>query len=59
MESRRVLSQAAAQFLCPWALGMSLGAEAVVLLVLSGLAALLGDQLFSGGIWVWRTVAQG
>ena len=27
--------------------------------VLTGLSALLGDQLSPGGIWVWRAVAQG
>ena len=31
----------------------------MVLPVLSGVSAFLGDQLSSGGIWVRRTVAQG
>ena len=31
----------------------------VVLPVLTGVLALLGDQLSLGGIWVWRAVAQG
>lgn len=30
----------------------------VVLPVLTGMSAVLGDQLFPGGIWVWSTVAQ-
>jgi hypothetical protein len=30
----------------------------VVLPVLTGKSALLGDQLSPGGIWVWRAVAQ-
>jgi hypothetical protein len=41
------------------ALGRSLGANVVFLPVLSGVSALLGDQLSPGQIWVWRTVAQG
>ena len=40
------------------ALGNSLGAEVVVLPVLTGVPVLPEDQLSLGSIWVWNTVAQ-
>ena len=40
------------------ALGGSLGTEMVVIPVLTGVPALLGDQLSPGSIWAWSTVAQ-
>jgi hypothetical protein len=33
--------------------------RSVVLPVLTGVSALLGDQLLPGRIWIWRAVAQG
>ena len=41
------------------ALGGSLGTEVVIIPMLSGVSALLGDQLSPGMIWVWRAIAQG
>ena len=38
--------------------GRSLGAEVVVLPVLTGVSALLGDQLSPSNIYVWSTMAQ-
>jgi hypothetical protein len=43
METGRILSQAASHFLCPQGSGRSLRAEVVVLHVLTGVLALLGD----------------
>jgi hypothetical protein len=37
--------------------GGSLRAEMVILTVCTGMPALLGDQLFPGGIWVWSAMA--
>ena len=37
---------------------MSLRAEVVVFPVLTGVSALLEDQLSPGGIWVWSAMAQ-
>jgi hypothetical protein len=58
METGRILSQTAPQFLCPAALGGSLAAELMVLSALIGLPALLGDILSPGSIWMWGAVAQ-
>jgi hypothetical protein len=58
METRRILSQAAPLVLCPEVSGGSLRAELVGLPGLTGLSALLGDQLSPGSIWVWSAVAQ-
>ena len=49
-ETGRILSQAATHFLCPEGSRLVLGAEVVVLLVLTGLSALLGDQLSPRGV---------
>jgi len=40
-------------------LDMFLRAEVLVSPVLSGVLELLGNQLFSGTVWVWRAVGQG
>jgi hypothetical protein len=57
METGMILSQAAPCVLR--APGGSLGAEMLVSPVLSGVSALIGDQLSLGRTWVWRAVAQG
>jgi hypothetical protein len=55
-ETGRILSHAAPLFLCSE--NFSLGGEAVVLPLLTGVSALLGSQLSHGGIWVWRAITQ-
>jgi hypothetical protein len=50
METRRILFQAAPHSLCPEGSSRSLGGEMVVLPVLTGVLALLGDQLSLGCI---------
>jgi hypothetical protein len=64
MEIGKILSPTVSWFLSldgsGWVpLGPGIWAEMVVLTVLSGVSALLGDQLSPCGIWVWRAVAQG
>jgi hypothetical protein len=61
-ETRRILSPAVPWFLCHVGpgrvpLGPGIWAEVVVIPVLTGVSALLGDQLFPKGIWVWSPVA--
>jgi hypothetical protein len=61
-ETGKFLSLAFPWFLCPdgsGPLGPGIWIEVMVSSVLSGVLALLGDQLFPGRIWVWRTVAHG
>ena len=62
-ETGRILS-----LVVPWSLypgdsglvplGSRIGAEKVVLPVLTGMIALLRDKFSAGSIWVWSTVAQ-
>ena len=64
IDSRSIWSQAAPRFLCSGGsrrgpLRLGIWAEVVVLPVLSGVSALLEDQLSPRGIWVWKAVAQG
>ena len=63
-ETINILSLAIPCCLCPdgfgrVSLGPEISAEVVVLPVLTGVSALLGDQLFPCGNCVWRAVSQG
>ena len=53
MEMGRVLSQATSLFSVLSLLGVLHRAEVVILLVLTGVSALLGEQLTPGRTWVW------
>ena len=57
-KTRRILSQAALHFLFLRVPGKSLCAAVVVLPVLTGLSACLGDQLSPSAFWVCSAVAQ-
>ena len=63
IETGRILSTAVPWFLCHNGFGQVLLwpgilAEVVVSPVLTGVSALLGEQIYSGSIWVWSIVAQ-